>query len=575
MNFFSFFTEQKSKIILATFIFLILGLMTRFYHLEEPKAVVFDEFHFFHFVTEYEKEKYFFDIHPPLGKLILWGNAKMYGLEEYVNAIQSAEETKKDLEENLKNARDEYLLAQKNGESEESLALKKSHYEAIEAQKKDIETKAKESYEIGRSYNDTLNLFGIRSVPAFFGAITVPLLFLFALLLTQSFPVAVLIGGIATLDSALITESQYVLMDSMLIFSILASSFFAVLYAKNPSWKWWIWVSVFSAIAVSIKWTGMTVIGFAGIIWLWSMIKNKTWIHSLLHGVFYWGVIATLYIGSFWIHFAVLSHSGEGDAFHTPEFRKTLIESVDYKTPTLIPMNFWGKFIELNTQMGERSAGIRNEHPFSSRPEDWVKGEKAIYFWSGPNNLSPTQAIDSTWNATVGKFLQITETCTNATTEWRQQIHLFANPVLWRIFAFLPFLGFIVLIIEIIKYIITRKEETPHTLHWTYAILGIQLMALANIIPFVLIERPQFLYHAFEWAMFSLLLFGTLLAYLFQYIPQVWRYVFMGMIMGMVLVFFVVELPLMYGFSYPECLQGILSGNLRLSSSFWSFWNLY
>jgi hypothetical protein len=45
----------------------------RFYDLHYPDSVVFDEYHFGAFVNKYNWGKYFFDIHPPLGKLtLLW-----------------------------------------------------------------------------------------------------------------------------------------------------------------------------------------------------------------------------------------------------------------------------------------------------------------------------------------------------------------------------------------------------------------------------------------------------------------------------------------------------------------------
>ena len=44
-----------------------LAFATRFWRLDEPPAVVFDEHHFGRFTNQYWKGEYFFDIHPPLG----------------------------------------------------------------------------------------------------------------------------------------------------------------------------------------------------------------------------------------------------------------------------------------------------------------------------------------------------------------------------------------------------------------------------------------------------------------------------------------------------------------------------
>ena len=47
----------------------VIAVATRFWRLEEPKGVVFDEHHFGGFTNKYLRGKYLFDIHPPLGKL--------------------------------------------------------------------------------------------------------------------------------------------------------------------------------------------------------------------------------------------------------------------------------------------------------------------------------------------------------------------------------------------------------------------------------------------------------------------------------------------------------------------------
>lgn len=563
------------KVVVAVICFLFLGLFTRFYHLDQPKAVVFDEFHFFHFVTEYEKGKYFFDIHPPLGKLILWGNAKMYGLEEYVDQIEQKENEKKDIDKALISLKDEYITLQKTTNDEEILSEKKAEYERLEAQKQLKDTEVLESYDIGKSYNDSLNIWGIRSIPALFGALLVPLLFLFAWALTRNFWISVLVGVVVAFDSALITESQYVLMDSMLIFFMALGAYAAVRYVQNPTWKWWIVASTSCAFAVSIKWTGASVIAFVGVLWIWSMISNKNWGTSLLKGLFFWILISFVYIASFAIHFSVLPLSGEGDAFHTPEFRKHLQNSQDYNNPDIIPMSFLGRFKELNVQMGERSAGIRNEHPFASRPNDWITGGKSIYYWAGSSEQAPYGIVDSLWNKTIGRFFANSQQCFVNTanfadksipmgyeksTSWQQQIHLFPNPAWWTLFTATHIIALLILFSEIVYrlWYFVQKKETQ--MPWLpIVIAGMLGMTLSNILPFVFIDRPQFLYHAFEWALFSLLLFALVLSYFMKLLP--YKYLWYGIFLGLgllSLLFFVWEMPLIYGFPFPECISDVL-----------------
>ena len=57
-------------------LFVVLGAVTRFWHLEDPKDIIFDETHFNKFSTWYISRHYYVDIHPPLAKLafaaVLW-----------------------------------------------------------------------------------------------------------------------------------------------------------------------------------------------------------------------------------------------------------------------------------------------------------------------------------------------------------------------------------------------------------------------------------------------------------------------------------------------------------------------
>src|SRR5687768_840516 len=49
----------------------LLAVVTRFAFLYDPRAIVFDEIYFREFALRYQEGTYYFDLHPPLGKLIL------------------------------------------------------------------------------------------------------------------------------------------------------------------------------------------------------------------------------------------------------------------------------------------------------------------------------------------------------------------------------------------------------------------------------------------------------------------------------------------------------------------------
>ncbi|MBX4197889.1 phospholipid carrier-dependent glycosyltransferase [Candidatus Parcubacteria bacterium] len=53
------------------FILLLLSVGTHFSYFGYPEQVVFDEVYFGRFVRLYQHGQYYFDQHPPLGKLII------------------------------------------------------------------------------------------------------------------------------------------------------------------------------------------------------------------------------------------------------------------------------------------------------------------------------------------------------------------------------------------------------------------------------------------------------------------------------------------------------------------------
>lgn len=62
----------------------VMAAAVRFYHLDYPDSVVFDEYHFGGFVNKYNTGNYFFDIHPPLGKLTFFWIGQLTGYDPSV-----------------------------------------------------------------------------------------------------------------------------------------------------------------------------------------------------------------------------------------------------------------------------------------------------------------------------------------------------------------------------------------------------------------------------------------------------------------------------------------------------------
>ena len=68
-------TVNRTIFLLFTFA----AAFLRLYRIGEPAQIVFDEVHFGGFASQYLKGAYFFDVHPPLGKMIIAGIGHVYG----------------------------------------------------------------------------------------------------------------------------------------------------------------------------------------------------------------------------------------------------------------------------------------------------------------------------------------------------------------------------------------------------------------------------------------------------------------------------------------------------------------
>ena len=74
-----FKTSRWTPLTRSIFILFTLSAMAlRLFRISEPRQVVFDEVHFGGFASHYLKGTYFFDVHPPLGKMIIAGIGHLY-----------------------------------------------------------------------------------------------------------------------------------------------------------------------------------------------------------------------------------------------------------------------------------------------------------------------------------------------------------------------------------------------------------------------------------------------------------------------------------------------------------------
>ncbi len=446
------FLRRYPEIIILT----IAALATRMWALFSPASVVFDEVYFKAFAGNYLTGAYFFDIHPPVGKLLLAGWAALAGISP-ANLVST---------------------------TDPSVAL--------------------------------------RVLPALAGTLLVPLFYVFLRQLRASRKVATLGAVLLLLENALLVESRFILLDTMLLaFGLGAFTLF--LAARHRSGRARLWLIVGSAalagLAAGTKWTGLSALGLVGLLWLFDMIRRWpqfTWRLRLTEGLILVLLPAAIYLGSFWIHFQLLPNTGQGDAFMSQKFQSTIIGHPLYDSS--IRMNFWEKFTDLNQAMVNAGESLKTAtHPYGSEWTTWPLMQRDIYYWQGPAQSDGTQG----------------------------NIYLLGNPVIWW--------GIPILILG---GLLASSQAFGRLKAYRYALGALALGYALNLLPFSRIERVMFLYHYFMALILSLaftvIMLGALAGWHkdgehpWKFPSPLSRGLFFGLI-GLALIGFIFFAPLTYG----------------------------
>jgi dolichyl-phosphate-mannose-protein mannosyltransferase len=181
----------------------------------------------------------------------------------------------------------------------------------------------------------------MRFVPAILGVFTVPLSYLTLRTLGCRATTALLASLFITFENGMITQSRHILLDSPLIFFTALTTFLWVGFCNEDkhepfSESWWVWLALTGlslGAVVSCKWVGLftiATIGLGTIKQLWDLLGDlrvspRLWIRHFIARALCLIVLPVLfYMWMFWIHFAILSNSGEGDGFMSSEFQHTL-----------------------------------------------------------------------------------------------------------------------------------------------------------------------------------------------------------------------------------------------------------
>ncbi|KAI5782409.1 Dolichyl-phosphate-mannose-protein mannosyltransferase-domain-containing protein, partial [Pyronema domesticum] len=263
-----------------------LAFVTRFHRLGHPNEVVFDEVHFGKFASYYLEHTYFFDVHPPFGKLLFALMGWFVGYDGHFK---------------FENIGDSYIS---NG----------------------------------------VPYVAFRAMPAMLGALTVPVVFLTMQESGYSLPAAITAAMLVLFDNAHIGQTRLILLDATLILSMACSLLCYVRFYKlrdqpfgRKWWKWLLLTGVALSCVISTKYVGVftfVTIGGAVIVDLWNLLDYKRGLSLQQFGQHFAAralglIIVPFFFYLFWfqVHFTVLYKSGPGDDFMSPAFQETLADN--------------------------------------------------------------------------------------------------------------------------------------------------------------------------------------------------------------------------------------------------------
>ena len=262
----------------------VVSASLRLFKINHPAQVVFDEVHFGGFASRYLRREYYFDVHPPLGKMLIAGIAWLGGF--------------------------------KGGFDFEK---------------------------IGMEYSG-VPFTWIRSMMAMFGVASVVLGYATLVEMRVDPWYAAVAGVLLAFDTALITQVRFILLDAMLLAFMMASIFawvrFRKLSHKPFTSDWWIWLAL-SGVGIGatlgVKMVGLftvLTIGAGTALDLWQLADKRKGIpdskfiaHFMARAACLIVLPIIIYLASFYAHLTLLTHTGPGDQFMSPEFQGDLIGS--------------------------------------------------------------------------------------------------------------------------------------------------------------------------------------------------------------------------------------------------------
>lgn len=320
-----------------------LAVIVRLAMIGNPGVVIFDEVHFGGFAAKYLRGEYFFDLHPPLARLLVTFSGWLSGFKGDFNF-----------------------------------------------------------HDIGVEYKrHGVPYVGMRTFSGVFGVATVPFSFLTVLALGGSRLAAMSAAVLILFENSLVTQSRFILLDSYLIFFTAASLLFWGLFSRLDSQvksqysaQWWAALALTGfnlGCASSCKWVGLFTVATVGVqvlaglwrMWCNTMIPLKQIIKAFgARALCLILLPAAVYVSTFWIHFRLLTEFNPSAASFTLQFQQS------FKAGKIPPTNgpvYFGSTITLRQDRRD-NPGYLHSHE-ALYPAGSKQQQVTIYHHRDANNM--------------------------------------------------------------------------------------------------------------------------------------------------------------------------------------------
>jgi dolichyl-phosphate-mannose--protein O-mannosyl transferase len=236
-------------------------------------------------------------------------------------------------------------------------------------------------------------------MPALLSTLTVSVVYLVMWESGYALPACVVAAGLVLLDTAHIAQTRLIYLDAILVFTMACSLLCYIKFSKLKSQafsnQWWIWLFLTGlalSCAISTKYVGFfafITIGTAVTIDLWGLFSIEShravsmlefMKHFTARAVALVVIPFMLYLLWFYIHFAILIHSGSGDEYMSLKFAETLSRNTTSQQ-AVVPLSFFQKWFELQGLMFEYNGLVDSKHPYESRPYQWPLSLGGVSFW--------------------------------------------------------------------------------------------------------------------------------------------------------------------------------------------------